>query len=284
MVSTSSSELATEGDEPTGFFSLPRELRDTIYGMVWQEHKHKVNAAYYIVNAAIPNVRLISRQFRSEYDESSPADSFATVYDMYGPSNNFRGFPRLATHSTRLELIWEVCSARFFPAHGSQFSSHYYLLCVKDRLIALMCLLCRTPSIKDVHIHLRMNTVFCVRSVDIHLYIHTNDHLGRMVDELIACPILADSITESLNSWGSTVTAPQYLAGWSGEHGFAVSNAEERKAMLKMEAARGKKTKNETESVLDEDLESSCGKDGDGEDESGAATEGSKRTSLLGYS
>jgi hypothetical protein len=156
MASTSSSELATEGDEPTGFFSLPRELRDKIYDMVWQERKHKVNAAYYIVNAAIPNVRLISRRFRSEYDESSPANSFATVYDMYGPCNNFRGFPRLATHSTRLALIWEVCSVSIFPANGFEISSRDYLLCVKDRLIALMCLLCRTPSIKDVHVHLRM--------------------------------------------------------------------------------------------------------------------------------
>jgi hypothetical protein len=281
MASTSSSELATEGDEPTGFFSLPRELRDKIYDMVWQERKHKVNAAYYIVNAAIPNVRLISRRFRSEYDESSPANSFATVYDMYGPCNNFRGFPRLATHSTRLELIWEVCSVSIFPANGFEISSRDYLLCVKDRLIALMCLLCRTPSIKDVHVHLRMNTLSRVRSVDIHLYIHTNDHLGRIVDELIACPILADSITESLK-WGSMVTATQCLASWSRESGFAVSNAEERKAMLKLEAARGKRTKSETESALDEDLESSCGKNGDGEDESGAATEGSKRTSLLG--
>jgi hypothetical protein len=281
MASTSSSELATEGDEPTGFFSLPRELRDKIYDMVWQERKHKVNAAYYIVNAAIPNVRLISRRFRSEYDESSPANSFATVYDMYGPCKNFRGFPRLATHSTRLELIWEVCSVSIFPANGFEISSRDYLLCVKDRLIALMCLLCRTPSIKDVHVHLRMNTLSRVRSVDIHLYIYTNDHLGRIVDELIACPILADSITESLK-WGSMVTATQCLASWSRESGFAVSNAEERKAMLKLEATRGKRTKSETESALDEDLESSCGKNGDGEDESGAATEGSKRTSLLG--
>jgi hypothetical protein len=105
MASSSSSEPRIDGDETTGFFSLARELRDKIYNNIWQERKHKVNATYYIVNAAIPNVRLISRQFRSEYDESSPANSFAVVYDLYGPCNDFRGFPRLATRSTRLGMI-----------------------------------------------------------------------------------------------------------------------------------------------------------------------------------
>jgi hypothetical protein len=134
-----------------------------------------------------------------------------------------------------------VCSERIFPANGFELSARDYLLDVEDRLIALMCLLCRTPSIKIVGIHLCMNTVVRIRSVGIHLHIHTNEHLGRMVDELIACPVLADPITESLNSRDPTVTSPQYLAGWSRERGFAVSNAEEKKAMLKMEVrARGK--------------------------------------------
>jgi hypothetical protein len=153
-----------------------------------------------------------------------------------------------------------VCSERIFPANGFELSARDYLLDVEDRLIALMCLLCRTPSIKIVGIHLCMNTVVRIRSVGIHLHIHTNEHLGRMVDELIACPVLADPITESLNSRDPTVTSPQYLAGWSRERGFAVSNAEEKKAMLKMEAARERKTKSEFESTLDEELESSCGK------------------------
>lgn len=66
---------------PTGFFKLPRELRDEIYDLVfenyWTESKDaNIIGARYIFKARtpLPLPRLISRQFKREYDQRFPCN------------------------------------------------------------------------------------------------------------------------------------------------------------------------------------------------------------------
>ena len=95
--------MAEQTDQVTSFFSLPRELRDRIYDMAREDHRKMFDEVVFDFRAAIPEERLVSHQFKAEYDERSTVNTFVRVFD---PSNKctFEHFPRLAINSRYLEL------------------------------------------------------------------------------------------------------------------------------------------------------------------------------------
>lgn len=75
---------ATEKAESTGFFSLPRELRDEIYDMLHKmlsEHQHeaKLEQLTFCFNFHLVHPRLICRRFKPEYDMRTPVTRHARL-------------------------------------------------------------------------------------------------------------------------------------------------------------------------------------------------------------
>lgn len=208
--------MLEHNDKATGFFSLPRELRDRIYEMVREDHCKKLDDIRFGFRAAIPEKRLVNRQFKSEYDERSAVNTFVHVFDFEDVCT-FEHFPRLALNACYLALHWESTSDEdelpmLLPL-GARIE-----LPLEVRLKSLEELVGHLPKIKDVHIELN----------------HSDTHdLKDVVNDLIACPVLTSFIVQSHQFPGESVD----FANWSREHGFLVDNTDEEKAEQMLEAA-----------------------------------------------
>lgn len=101
-----SSKETTQIDKAIGFFTLPRELRDKIYELVREDRRKKVKHVRFKIRAAIPEKRLVSRQFKSEYDQRSAVNTFVQVFDM-DDMCKFEDFPRLALDACYLAFDWD---------------------------------------------------------------------------------------------------------------------------------------------------------------------------------
>ena len=91
----------------TGFFDLPRELRDMLYEFALEHDQVSSgdNGTMCLhVRAPEPGLRLISRQFSTEYDERSPpSSSICLSVDGFTPHVQFEstaGFPYAARATT----------------------------------------------------------------------------------------------------------------------------------------------------------------------------------------
>lgn len=103
-------------DAPAGFFKLPRELRDEIYGMMYHEIEQKVcksrsdtDEDMFIIHARapVPQLRLLSRQFKRAYDENCPTGGCVSLstnirFGKWGPLWGDLGCPAPARRSTEL--------------------------------------------------------------------------------------------------------------------------------------------------------------------------------------
>jgi hypothetical protein len=96
-----SPNMAEPSDKVTGFFSLPRELRDIIYDMAREEYSRAVNGVWFRYRAAIPTLRLVSRQLKLEYDQRPAVNTSVHVFDMLNRCT-VEHFPRLAINSRYL--------------------------------------------------------------------------------------------------------------------------------------------------------------------------------------
>ena len=56
------------------FFALPRELRDMIYEHLWQDIEESTDTVQFKICTTIPELRLVNRQFKIEYDERIAAN------------------------------------------------------------------------------------------------------------------------------------------------------------------------------------------------------------------
>jgi hypothetical protein len=118
--SEQASSAANTTPETIGFFSLPRELRDDIYDLLYLEDEHKPNGLdkaeiikgkkhgymVYTQTSILP-ARLVSRQFKSEYEERPASGNRAQltsnmVLECWG--NNISWCPTISNRCTELEV------------------------------------------------------------------------------------------------------------------------------------------------------------------------------------
>lgn len=114
-----------------GFFeTFPRELRDKIYALIYREVGFKYRA-YHRVRITVPLVvvRLISRQFKFEYDEQCSRSDYIkqlTILDRRNMSDDIKSIkenpyfdegrpPPLAARSTNLTAILASCTCAYRP-------------------------------------------------------------------------------------------------------------------------------------------------------------------------
>lgn len=238
MAPDPSPNISEQSDKPTGFFSLARELRDKIYDMIREDRCKKFGDVKFDFRVAIPEKRLVSRQFTSKYDEKSAVNTFVRVFDPFNECTSEK-FPRLAVKSRSLELSCasdDDFGKQFLPFQKSPIEPS-----LGHRLSSLQELVSHLPELKEVHIEL-LETDMCV--------------LRSMVGELITCSaltsfsirsagfILVETTLSGLEGkgtrtwlpWSSTEETVNF-AIWSREHGFLVDNADENKAKHEVKAA-----------------------------------------------
>jgi hypothetical protein len=182
-----SPNMTEQGEEAVGFFKFPRGLRDKVYDMAREEYHRRIEDAEFEFRAAIRALRLISRQFKSEYDQRSAVNTFVRVLD---PNNmcTIEHFPRLALKSCYLEVVEAPefdDGVPFCPGFGRHDE-----FAVEIRLAPIARLLDHLPEVKDVHIQLvrgglRMN-------------------LRDIAAALIAYPFLTSFSIESAGSFITT--------------------------------------------------------------------------------
>lgn len=224
-----SSNTNERGNKPTGFFSLPRELRDKIYDLIWEKREQRSYGSEvgFIFRARVPRVRLLCRQFKSEYDQAPPVDSFIHVHNMSGGATRNTKIPEIATRSTRLKMSMSVdndcCDA--FIHMMTQSSNGHCILCMPSStrdLQGAMDLVARLPLVQEVHIK---------------LYVETAQNLDDIVRETIAYPMVTDLTIRSAEIL-TLETDEVVFAIWSRERGgFLLDNTEEKKATDELEAA-----------------------------------------------
>jgi hypothetical protein len=252
MASSPSSEPDTDGDKTIGFFSLPRELRDNIYHRIWQEQKQRVHVAEFLIRAAIPSVRLVSRQFRSEYDESSPPNSCVRTLNFDNGLCEETEFPRLASRCSRVEEVWIINGAR--RGHR-RYGGCCLVVDVEWNLEDFLFLAgCSLPVLEDVLFRLYLEPSPCLR---------------RIADELIEYPLASDLILNSVDSLGREESDKAYFAVWSREHGFLVDNMDLEKAKQEQGAADARNEQRLAERARMSEIESVEVEDGSDKDNSG---------------
>lgn len=93
------------------FFALPRELRDMIYDHLWEDNEENADLLHFDISTIIPELRLVNRQFKIEYDERIAANGHKNTVTVtqryernpYDPSKEIP-LPRLAALSTSLTI------------------------------------------------------------------------------------------------------------------------------------------------------------------------------------
>lgn len=143
-------------DKVTGFFSLPRELRDSIYDLIREDDYWIMIDLIFDWRAAIPEKRLVSRQFKSQYDKRSAINTVVQIIDVFALCQ-VRDIPRLAMKSCCLELIWtsEIDYDMSSPFDAIEpFNGGPFEPSLEDRLKSLQHLVDYLPELKDVHIEL----------------------------------------------------------------------------------------------------------------------------------
>jgi hypothetical protein len=98
--------ITTGTGSKIGFFDLPRELRDEIYDLAFEHDRCDIQGRETMelsVRAPQPHLRLVNKQFTSEYDERSPStDNICLFITGDSPTGNLlsvRGFTQAAQAS-----------------------------------------------------------------------------------------------------------------------------------------------------------------------------------------
>jgi hypothetical protein len=101
------------------FEKLPPEIRDLIYDLVFHEREEQIADWHYNIRTTSPDMRLLNRQVKREYDQRPPINNFIEVSEIMncplleGPS---RLPALLAARMTTLHFNAITCVDR--PEHG----------------------------------------------------------------------------------------------------------------------------------------------------------------------
>jgi hypothetical protein len=207
------------------FFALAAELRDMIYDHLWQDVEEDTDHLRFNICTTIPELRLVNRQFKSEYDEHIAANehkntvAITQLYD-YSPCDPSKevSFPRLAAQSTSLTINIiskdDDCGACHRCRHKRCEHSAHYREWVRHWLLADL-------PLEACQVNLSMASRRCVPEAMANYRFITGllEHFGEFTNLNIFGP----------KSEKGDAGDPVLLATHSG-----VSTPEKRAAMLKL--------------------------------------------------
>lgn len=204
-------------DSKLGFFeTLPRELRDAVYDLLYQEVTADVEGLEFHTRIVIVELRLVSRQFRLEYDERSVSDehnNHLTITDREafdlsarepaGPEVVAMRCPSFATRTTSLTLNLIACLGGHEGENRCDADTEveWHVTWIKSLLQSL-------PHLRKICVRLDLVSTFCISTVLKQAKLFTA--LPNSVDlEVMGLP--------SLDSMGSADDSI-LLATWTKQH------------------------------------------------------------------
>ena len=201
-----------------GFFkTLPRELRDAVYDLLHQEVTEYVDELQFHTRTVIVKLRLISRQFRQEYDERSAKNehnNHLTIKDNVDfkfdwvdekPSGVPMRCPALATHSTKLTLNLIVCLGDHDHYAACDADVDWHILWIRSLLPSL-------PHLRAIYVRLDLVSPLCINTVT------DRATLLATLSNLMDIKIAGSTSLESVGSADNSVL----LATWTKQHGLQV--------------------------------------------------------------
>ena len=202
-------------DSKPGFFkTLPRELRDAVYDLLHQEVTEYVDKLQFHTRAVIVELRLISRQFRMEYDERSAMNehnNHLTIKDDVDfkfdekSSGVAMRCPALATHSTKLTLNLLVCLGDNYHFDACEADVGWHIPWIKSLLQSL-------PHLRNIYLRLNLVSPSCINTI------LDRATLLASLPNLVSIKIAGSASLESLGSADHSV----HLATWTKQHGLQV--------------------------------------------------------------
>jgi hypothetical protein len=207
----------------TGFFSLPRELRDQIYELAWENHQQLTAEVILYCRTPIPTLRLVSRQFKDEYDQKAPSLSSLHISDV-ACACKIEDVPRLATRSRSLHIGWVYIDTGISGNLNlllQMFGLAPIVDPIKERLRFLTELVSQFTHVKEVHV--------CIYTSKTH-------DLEGLMGDLTDCPVITNFVIKPVAPANSGGAQGADLAIWSREGGFLVDNTNEEKANQEEEA------------------------------------------------
>ena len=183
-----SGSSSIDRDGKTFFEVLLRELRDRIYEFTF-DHNIKDTYYRYQFKALQPHLRLVSRQFKHEYDEQTPDN--ATLF-VTACTNRFERhdsdfldhLPHIATKCTAADVVMYTEETEGFARDVAGEQDHV-LDTLSARLVILDYITNFLPRLQDIRIELNLNFA---QSFDVvHEYLE--NHLDCLqVDYEEMCP------------------------------------------------------------------------------------------------
>lgn len=153
--------------------TLPRELRDAVYDLLYQEVTADVEGLQFHTCAAVVELRLISRQFRLEYDERSSVNghnNHLTITDdqefklshwAYSePRETGLHCPPLATRATSLTLNLIACFGRhdMYEPCNAEGNIEWHIVWINRLLQSL-------PHLRNIYVRLHLVSTRCISTV-----------------------------------------------------------------------------------------------------------------------
>lgn len=201
-----------------GFFrKLPRELRDSVYDLLVQEVDVTDGGLHFHTRTIVPNLRLISRQFKLEYDERCARDRDnyklavtdkmtygrcgCELRHLYGLDNP--QFPAIARHTADLTAILSVCNGRHIHAicsAGCRLANHRRWI---DSLSQYL------PHLREIHVQLDVSSISCLAAA-----------LAYSVQYLASLPKVIELKIIALEPTACSENASAPLAIWTEQHGL----------------------------------------------------------------
>lgn len=203
-------------DSAHGFFkTFPRELRDSVYDLLYQEVHENVDGLQLRIRAVCAGLRFVSRQFKLEYDERSTADgrnqleitdNMAFDLRRYGKSEGgVVPCPALATHTTELALNLIACK-------GGE-SRHYD--CCADSNIRwhtnwINAFLQSLPHLREVRVRLDFVNPNCID------FVLEGSRMLQALPKLSELRVMGSTSLQAISKIGDSV----HCATWTEQYGL----------------------------------------------------------------
>lgn len=156
---------ATTSRRARSFFdTFPRELRDCVYDLLYQDVE-VVDGLEYHARSCIVELRLVSRQFKSEYDERMPVICYNHQLGVNDTLDCELGEPirvprtRYAAHTTSLTINLLACDEHCWYHDGSE-ECHSYSM-IQHHAAWIEKLLQNLPHLQSIRVTVKAKS--CVR-------------------------------------------------------------------------------------------------------------------------
>lgn len=161
-------------DGTPGFFeTLPRELRDAVYDLLYREVTTDIEGLQFHMRTVLVEPRLINRQFRLEYDERSAANeqsNHLTVRDT--PKFQLCEWtwgkpPEIALHCPAFATCATCLTLNLIACMGTQDTDQR---CMAESNIGVHiawveCLLESLPHLRQIRVRLYLASTSCISTV-----------------------------------------------------------------------------------------------------------------------